>query len=112
MTLAERRVDLWIALYEEVLSYTDVDLVHIWEDIAYGSGSTTSLESVSSCCPTKRSTDFLKGKGVGNIFVDTDGHCWDRIRLFLEGGATGMYPFETACGMDTAKVRKLFHSSK
>jgi hypothetical protein len=41
---------------------------------------------------------FLTGKGVKHIFVDTDGYCWDLIPLFLEGGATGMYPFETACG--------------
>jgi len=102
--------DLWIALYEEVLSYTDVDLVHIWEDISYGSGSMISLAVVREFMLPyyKRFTDFLKGKGVKNIFVDTDGYCWDLIPLFLEGGATGMYPFETACGMDIVKVRKTF----
>jgi uroporphyrinogen decarboxylase len=40
--------------------------------------------------------------------VDTDGYCWDLIPLFIEGGATGMYPFETACGMDIVKVRKTY----
>ena len=57
---------------------------------------------------TQRFTSFLKGKGITNIFVDTDGDCWDLIPLFIEGGATGMYPFETACGMDIVKVRKHF----
>ncbi len=102
--------NLWICLYEEVFSYTDVDLVHIWEDISYGSGSMISLKVVREFMLPyyKRFTDFLKGKGVKNILVDTDGYCWDLIPLFLEGGATGMYPFETACGMDIVKVRKTF----
>ena len=56
----------------------------------------------------KRLTGFLKGKGVKNIFVDTDGYCWDLIPLFIEGGATGMYPFEVACGMDIVKVRQAY----
>jgi len=40
--------------------------------------------------------------------VDTDGDCFDLIPLFLEGGATGMYPMEASCGMDIVKVRKAF----
>jgi uroporphyrinogen decarboxylase len=102
--------ELWIALYEEVLQYTDVDLVHIWEDISYGSGSMISLKVVREFMLPyyKRFTSFLKGKGIEHIFVDTDGDCWDLIPLFLEGGATGMYPFETATGMDIVKVRKTY----
>ena len=49
---------------------------------------------------------------VALAFVDTDGDCWNLIPLFLEGGATGMYPFETACGMDIIKVRKHFPDLK
>ena len=102
--------ELWIALYEEVLQYTDVDCVHIWEDISYGAGSMISKNVVREFMLPyyKRFTSFLQGKGITNIFVDTDGDCWDLIPLFLEGGATGMYPFETACGMDIVKVRKHF----
>jgi uroporphyrinogen decarboxylase len=102
--------ELWIALYEEVLSYTDVDLVHIWEDISYGSGSMISPKVVREFMLPyyKRFTSFMKSKGVKHIFVDTDGYCWDLIPLFIEGGATGMYPFETACGMDIVKVREQF----
>ena len=102
--------ELWIALYEEVLQYTDVDCVHIWEDISYGAGSMISKSVIREFMLPyyKRFTSFLKSKGITNIFVDTDGDCWDLIPLFLEGGATGMYPFETACGMDIVKVRKHF----
>jgi hypothetical protein len=102
--------ELWIALYEEVLAQTDVDCVHIWEDISYGRGPMISTAVVREFMLPyyKRFTSFLTGKGIKHIFVDTDGYCWDLIPLFLEGGATGMYPFETACGMDIVKVRREF----
>jgi uroporphyrinogen decarboxylase len=56
----------------------------------------------------KRFTGFLKARGVDIIFVDTDGDCMDLIPLFMEAGATGMYPMETNCGMDIVKVRREF----
>ena len=33
-------------------------------------------------------------------------NCMDIIPLFIEGGATGMLPFEANCGMDIIKVRQ------
>ena len=46
--------------------------------------------------------------GVRVIFVDTDGDCTSLIPLFLEGGVTGIYPFEPQAGMDIVKVRKQY----
>ena len=102
--------DVWIATYEEVLSYTDVDHVQIWEDISAGTGSMVNPEVIREFMLPyyKRFTSFLRGKGVDLIFVDTDGDCYDLIPLFLEGGMTGMYPMEASCGMDIVKVRKNF----
>jgi len=56
----------------------------------------------------KRFTSFLKSKGIKIILVDTDGYCMDIIPLFIEGGVTGMYPFEASCGMDVVTVREKF----
>ena len=100
--------DLWIAVYSEVFEYTDVDLVQIWEDISYGSGSMVSHAVIKEFMLPyyKKFTSFLRGAGVKHIFVDTDGDCNDIIPLFLEGGATGIYPFETHAGMDIVKVRR------
>jgi uroporphyrinogen decarboxylase len=56
----------------------------------------------------KQVTDFLKGKGVNIILVDTDGRCEDLIPLFLESGITGLYPMEVSAGMDVLKARKDF----
>ncbi len=106
--------DLWIAIYSEVLTYTDIDLVQIWEDISAGTGSMVSPDIIREFMLPyyKRFTSFLKAKGVDLIFVDTDGDCFDIIPLFIEGGATGMYPMEASCGMDIVKVRKAFPDLK
>jgi len=102
--------EVWMATYEEVLSYTDIDHVQIWEDISAGTGSMVSPDIIREfMLPAyRRFTSFLRGRGVDLIFVDTDGDCYDLIPLFLEGGMTGMYPMEASCGMDIVKVRKNF----
>jgi uroporphyrinogen decarboxylase len=102
--------DLWIAVYAEVLKYTDIDHVQIWEDISAGTGSMVAPKLIKEFMLPyyKKFTDFLKGEEVNVIFTDTDGDCFDILPLFLEGGITGMYPFEVSCGMDIVKVRKHF----
>ncbi len=100
--------ELWIAVYEEVLNQVEVDHWQIWEDISFGKGPMISPAMVSEfLCPyIKRVGDFLKARGVKVILLDTDGDCNSIIPLFIEAGVTGMYPFETHCGMDIVKVRK------
>ncbi len=102
--------DVWIAVYEEVLSQTDVDLFVIWEDISAGTGSMVAPSMIREFMLPyyKRLTGFLKAHGVKTIFVDTDGECTDLIPLFMEGGVTGMYPMEATCGVDIVKVRRLY----
>jgi uroporphyrinogen decarboxylase len=102
--------DLWIAVYEEVVKDVEVDHIQIWEDISAGTGSMVSPALIREfMLPRyKRLTGFVKSKGIKHVFVDTDGDCFDLIPLFLEGGATGMYPMEASCGMDIVKVRKAF----
>ncbi len=102
--------DIWIAVYEEVLSQTDVDLFVIWEDISAGTGSMVAPSTIREFMLPyyKRLTGFLKAHGVTTIFVDTDGECTDLIPLFLEAGVTGLYPMEASCGVDIVKVRRQY----
>ena len=102
--------ELWIAVYSEVFTYVKPDLVQIWEDISYGSGPMVSPAMIREFMMPyyKRFTSFLRSEGVNTIFVDTDGYCHDIIPIFIEGGATGIYPFETHTGMDIVRVRKDF----
>lgn len=102
--------NLWLAVYEQVLSWTDVDHWQIWEDISFGKGPMISPPMVKEfLCPyIKRVADFLRARGVNIVLLDTDGDCNSIIPLFMEAGVTGMYPFETHCGMDIVKVRKQY----
>ncbi|MBA7528887.1 hypothetical protein ES705_21079 [subsurface metagenome] len=98
--------DFWINLWEKILSYITVDVVHIWEDMSYKGGSLISpaffREFMLPCY--KRLTGFIKSHGVNTIFVDTDGNCTELIPFFIEGGVTGMYPFEVQAGMNVAQI--------
>lgn len=100
--------DVWLAVFEEVLAEVDVDHFHFWEDISFGKGSMAPLDMVREYMVPyyKRIIQFLKARGVEIILLDTDGDCNDLIPVYLEAGVTGMYPFETHCGMDIVKVRK------
>lgn len=102
--------ELWIAMYEQVLSEVEVDHMHFWEDVSAGKGPMVSLDIVKEFMLPyyKRIIDFVKARGVKTIFVDTDGDCYSLIPLFMSAGVTGMYPFETHCGMDIVKVRQMY----
>ncbi len=106
--ILDRLTDIWIAVWEEVLSYVDVDLCNIWEDISSGKGSMIAPATFKEFLTPyyKKLTSFLRSKNVNNILVDTDGDCNELIPLFLESGITGLYPMEVSAGMDIVKCRK------
>ncbi len=101
---------LWIGVWEEVLADVKIDCCHIWEDMSSTMGTMVSpahfAEFMAPCY--RRITDFLRGKGVDIILVDTDGNIEKLIPQFLEAGVTGMYPMETSAGMDVVKLRKQY----
>jgi uroporphyrinogen decarboxylase len=102
--------DFWIALYDQVLDLVDADLALIWEDMSYKAGSLISPATFREfMLPAyKKVTGFLRDRGVRNIWVDTDGDCWQLIPLMMEGGVTGIYPMEVRAGMDIVAVREAF----
>jgi hypothetical protein len=102
--------NIWLAVFEEVIARVEIDHWHIWEDISFGKGSMISLDMVREFLLPyiMRIGDYLKLKKVKIILLDTDGDCNELIPLFMEAGVTGMYPFETHCGMDIIKVRKQY----
>ena len=102
--------DVWLAVYAEVLAQVEVDHIHFWEDVSSGKGSMISMAMVKAFMLPyyKRIIDFLKARGVKIFWVDTDGDCNALIPLLMSVGVTGMYPFETHCGMDIVKVRQQY----
>lgn len=101
---------LWIAIWEEVMARTDIDAVHIWEDMSTGTSSMISPQIFAEFMTPyyKRMTSFLKSKGVNIILLDTDGDCNELIPLFMEAGITGLYPMEASAGMDVLAARKKY----
>lgn len=99
--------ELWLGLFEEVLSQTDVDYAYFWEDMSYKSGSMVSPRIFREfLLPVyQRINGFFRQYGIDVVLLDTDGNVWGLIPLFLEGGVTGLYPFEVRAGMDVAEVR-------
>jgi len=102
--------ELWIAIWEEVMAYIDIDAVHIWEDMSTGTSSMISPQIFAEFMTPyyKRMTSFLKSKGVDIILLDTDGDCNELIPLFMEAGITGLYPMEASAGMDVLAARKKY----
>jgi uroporphyrinogen decarboxylase len=100
------QTELWLNLWEEVLAQLDVDCVHFWEDMCFRSGPLISPTMFREFLSPyfKRLTDFLRGRGIDIILVDTDGDCNLLIPLFLEAGVTGLYPFEVQAGMNVEEV--------
>ena len=108
--MLDRLTDIWIALWEEVLSYTDVDLCNLWEDISSGRGSMVSPAIVKEFILPyyKKISGFLKSKKINTFLVDTDGDCNELVPLFREAGVTGLYPMEVSAGMDVVSLRKKY----
>lgn len=102
--------DFWIALFDQVLDEVEVDFALLWEDMCYKTGPLISPALVREfMLPAyKRLTGFLRERGVGIVLLDTDGDCSSLIPLFIEGGITGLYPFEVNAGMDVVAVRQAF----
>ncbi|MCL5073531.1 MAG: hypothetical protein M1308_21950, partial [Actinobacteria bacterium] len=99
-----------IKIWEYILERVKVDVVFIWEDMAYRKTSLISpdmfREFLLPCY--KKITYFLRGYNIKNIFVDSDGNITDLIPLWIEGGVTGLFPMEVNSGMDVVTVRKNF----
>jgi uroporphyrinogen-III decarboxylase len=102
--------NMWITIYDRILKDIKPDAVLIWEDMCYKNGPLISPKMVESFMIPyyKRLCGFLKENGVKIIHVDTDGDARKVIPLFLEGGATGIFPLEVIAGMDVQALRESF----
>jgi hypothetical protein len=102
--------NLWAALIDRALSVVKADCLHIWEDMSFKNGPLISPAMFREfLVPAYRKvTDAARSRGVKTILVDTDGDCTKLIAPMMEGGVTGLYPFEVQAGMDVAKIREAF----
>lgn len=102
--------DFIIAMMDEILKYTDIDMYGFWEDMAYKTGPLIGPNLVKKFMfpRYRRVVDFLRSKGVKWISLDSDGNISSLIPIWLDAGINFIYPFEVQAGMDVVEIRKRF----
>jgi hypothetical protein len=108
--LIEDRVAFYELVYERALRDARPDFAFIWEDMCYRNGPLISPEMFREfLLPAyQRLTAFIRDMGVSTIIVDSDGDINKLIPLWLEGGVTGLLPFEVRAGMDVTRIGEEF----
>jgi len=102
--------DLLIALYDPILSDIGGDCGMISEDMCYKGGCFVSPAMFREfMLPAYRKlTGFYRDHGIHTILVDSDGDVMGLIPLLIEGGVTGLYPFEVTGECDIVEVRRAY----
>lgn len=106
--MMDRFADFIIAIMDKILDHTDIDVFGFWEDMAYKNAPLISPKMVRKyMLPRyKRVVEFLKGRGVKWIALDSDGQVSSLIPIWMEAGINFLYPFEVQAGMDVIQVRQ------
>ena len=108
--MMDANADFIIAIMAQVLDATGVDVFVFWEDMAYKSAPLLSPGMARRyMLPRYRKVvDFLFGRGVKYIGLDSDGQIDPLIPVWLDAGLNFLYPFEVQAGMDVLAVRKKY----
>jgi uroporphyrinogen decarboxylase len=56
----------------------------------------------------RRVTEYLLGRGVPYVGLDSDGQVHPLIPVWLDAGLNFLYPFEVQSGMDVLEVRRRY----
>ena len=102
--------DFIIAMMSQILDVVTVDAFLFWEDMAYKTAPLISPEHARRyMLPRYRKVvDFLTGRGVPLIGLDSDGYMDPLIPVWLDAGINVLFPFEVQAGMDVVEVRKKY----
>jgi len=100
--------ELWIALFTRALGDAPIDFFFVWEDMCFKTGPLIgpNLFRRFLLPRYKRMTGALRNAGVDIIMVDSDGDPRRLVPLWLEGGVTCLFPWETQMGLDITAVRR------
>jgi hypothetical protein len=108
--MMEADADFIIAIMDQFLDHTDIDVFGFWEDMCYKTGPLLGPELVRRYMVPqyRRVTDFLRSRGVEFIALDSDGDVSALIPCWLDAGINILYPFEPQSGMDVLQVRRTY----
>jgi len=109
--MCEFIADYTIELVRPLLEKIAPDYIFINEDMAMKSGPLLSPGTYREFIfpRMKRLVDFVKGKGVKYVIVDTDGNSEPLIPSLMEAGVDGLWPIERASDdQDPLALRKKY----
>jgi hypothetical protein len=108
--MMDAEVDLIIGILGQVLDVVSIDAFVMWEDMAYKTSPLISPAMVRKyMLPRyKKVTEYLYGRGVKYIGLDSDGQIGPLIPIWIEAGLNFLYPFEVQAGMDVIQIRKQY----
>ena len=98
----------------KVLDILPADVLYIKEDLSGVNGPMLSPKLFDEFVGAyyKKLVPFLKQKGVGHVFVDTDGDFNQLVPNFIGAGIDGFLPMDVNAGMDIVALRGKYPRSK
>lgn len=111
--MMEFTADFTIEVCRPILEEIAPDYIFINEDMSMKNGPLLSPDLYKQYIfpHMKRLVEFVKGKGVPYVIVDTDGNCEALIPLLMDAGVDAIWPMERAADMDPLDIRKKFGKS-
>ncbi len=108
--MMDANADFIIAVMSQVLEAACPDAFAFWEDMAFRTAPLLSPQLARRYMLPRyrRVADFLRGRGVKFIGLDSDGFIDPLIPVWLDAGLNFLYPFEVQAGMDVLAVRKKY----
>ncbi len=108
--MMDATADFLIAVMDQILDYTDVDVFGFWEDMGFKTGPLLGPEMARKyMLPRyKRVVEHLMARGVKLFSLDSDGDITKLLPVWVDAGINILYPFEVQCGMDVNVVRREF----
>lgn len=107
-------LEKYLEYFDKIFSLIQPEVILFEEDLSGVNGPMISPEMFDEFIGSyyKKLIPFLKGKGVKNVFVDTDGDFRQLIPNMLAAGVDGFLPVDVNAGMDIVEVRKQFPGVK
>jgi uroporphyrinogen decarboxylase len=108
--MMEQRADAIIEITAEVMKHTQFDVFWFWEDMAYKAGPLIGPDLYGEFASKhyRRVCDWLRGRGIKHIGLDSDGDIHMLIPIWLEAGIDHLWPFEVQAGMDVLDIRATY----
>ncbi len=108
------QLDLYKEQMDKILKIVKPGVLFFEEDLSGKTGPMISPDTFDEFLRPcyEEMIPFLKERGVGHVFVDTDGDFTRLIPNFMESGVDGFLPVDVNAGVDIVKVRAQYPTLK